>query len=128
MDPDHNSLAPSCATKTQRLAPKLALIATNTLDLFRLLLLAALNVLEVARDPLLLAGLVHELHAVLLERRHGVQRELAILSDQLGGAGDNHWRNGFVGLQEVLYLLRGYGDEMCFDELGVLNNGTGVDD
>ena len=128
MDPDHNSLAPSRATKTQRLAPKLALVATNTLDLLRFLLLAALNILEVARDPLLLAGLMHELDAVLLERRHGVQRELAVLGDQLGGAGDNHCRNGFVGLQEILYLLRGDGDEMCFDELGVLNNRAGVDD
>jgi hypothetical protein len=128
MDPDHNSLAPSRPTQTKRLTPKLTLIATNTLDLLCLLLLAALDVLVVARDPLMLAGLVHKLHAVLLERRHGVQREVAILGDQLGGARDYHRRDRFVALEEVLYLLRRDGDEVCFNELGVLDDGAGVDD
>jgi hypothetical protein len=103
MNPDHNSLTPSSATKSQRLTPQLALVAANALDLLALLLLPALDILKVARDPLLLAALMHELYAVLLERGHGVQRELAIGSDQLRGPGDNHRRDSFIGLKEVFY-------------------------
>mgnify|MGYP001658170334 CR=1 FL=1 len=103
MNPNHNSLTPSRPTKPQRLTPQLALITTNTLNLLALLLLATLDILKVTRNPLLLTAFMHKLRAVLLERCHGVQRELAVLSDQLRGAGDHHRRDGLVGLQEVFY-------------------------
>lgn len=102
MDPDHNRLAPSSPSQTQRLPPKLALIATNTLDFLALLLLAAFDVLEVTRDPLLLTALVHELDAVLLEACHSVQGELAVLGEQLRRSGHDHRGDGLVGLEEVL--------------------------
>lgn len=81
MNPDHNSLTPSGATEAQRLTPYLTLITTNALNLLALLLLSTLDILKVAWDPLLLTALMHELDAVLLERCHGIQRELAVGSD-----------------------------------------------
>lgn len=102
MNPDHHSLAPSSPPQPQRLPPKLALIATNTLNLLTLLLLATLNVFKVARDPLLLAALVHKLDTVLLEASHGVEREFAVLGEQLCGSGNDHRGDGLVGLEEVL--------------------------
>lgn len=81
MNPNHNSLTPSRPTKTKRLAPNLAFITTNTLNLFPLLFLAAFHILEVTRNPLILTGLVHEFDAVLLERRHGVQGEFVVRGD-----------------------------------------------
>lgn len=103
MNPDHNSLTPSRASESQSLTPYLTLITTNALNLLALLLLSTLNILKVARDPLLLTALVHELDAMLLERCHGVQRELAVGGDQLRGPRDHHGRNGLVGLEEVFY-------------------------
>lgn len=128
MDPDHDSLTPSRAPKTQRLPPQLALVAANTLDLLALLLLATLDVLEVAGNPLLLAALVHKLDAVLPERGHGEQREIAVLGDQLRRPRYDHRRDGLVALQEFFYLLRRDGDQVRLDELGVLDDGAGVDD
>lgn len=81
MDPNHNGLTPSRPAKAKGLAPNLALITTNTLNLFPLFFLAALHVLEVTGDPLILARLVHKFHAVLFERSHGVQGELVVRGD-----------------------------------------------
>jgi len=103
MNPDHNSLTPSSATKSQRLTPQLPLITTNPLNLLPLLLLPTLNILKVARDPLLLTTLMHELHAMLLKRSNSIQRELAIGRNQLRRPGNNHRRHRFVGLKEVFY-------------------------
>lgn len=105
MDPNHNSLTPSRPTKSQRFSPKLTLIAAHTLNLLPLLLLPTLNILEVTGNPLLLTALVYKLHAVLLERRHGVEGEFAVLGDQLRRARYDHRCNGFVASQEILYLL-----------------------
>ena len=127
MNPDHNSFTPSRSTESQRLTPHLTFITTNALNLLALLLLPTFDVLEVARDPLLLTALMHEFGAVLLERCHSVQRELAVGSDQLRGPRDHHWRDGLVGLEEVFYYLGGHGDEVGFDVFGVLDDGFRVD-
>lgn len=123
MNPNHDSLTPSRTTKSQSLTPHFALIPSNTLNLLALLLFPTLDILEVARNPLLLTTLVHELHAVLLECRHGIQSKLAIGGNQLRRTRDDHRRDGFVSLQELFNQLRGHGDEMGFDILGVLNDG-----
>lgn len=102
MNPNHNSLTPSCPTKSQRLSPELTLISSDSLNLLLLLLLTTLHILEVSRNPLLLTTLVHKLGAVLLERRHGVQRELTVRGNKLRRAGNDHCRDGLVGLEEVL--------------------------
>lgn len=128
MHPDHDSLTPRRATKAQGLTPKLALVAANTLHLLALLLFATFDVLEIARDPLLLTTLVHKLHAVLLEGGDCVQREVAVFGDQLCRPRHHHRRDGLVALQELLYLLRRDGDQVRLDELGFLDNGSGVDD
>jgi hypothetical protein len=103
MNPNHDSLTPSCPAKSQRLTPELALITTNPLHFLALLLLATLDILKVTRNPLLFTAFMHKLRAVLLERCHSVQGELAVRRDQLRGARDHHWRDGLVGLQEVFY-------------------------
>lgn len=102
MYPNHNGLTPSRPTKSQRLSPKLALVSSNSFYFLLLLLLATLHILEVSRNPFLLTTLVHKLGAVLLERRHGVQRELIVRGNKLRRAGDDHCRDGLVGLEEVL--------------------------
>lgn len=110
MDPDHDGLAPRRAAQSQRLAPELALVAANPLELLALLLLAALHVLEVAGDPLVLTGPVHKLHAVFPERGDRVQRELVIRGDQRRRSRNHHRRDGFIRLQELFDLLSRHGD------------------
>lgn len=98
MNPNHHRLTPSRPPQPQRLPPKLPLITTNPLNLLALLLLPTLNILKVTRNPLLLAALVHELDAVLLEGRHGIEGEIAVLGDQLCRARYDHRRDGLVAL------------------------------
>jgi SRSO17 transposase len=128
MNPDHDSLTPSSTTKSQRLTPKLTLITTDTLDLLSLLLLPTLNILKVARNPLLLTTLMHKFSAVLLEYSNSIQRELAIGRNELRRARDDHWRDSLVGLEEVFNKLRGHSDQVGLDVFGVLDNGFRVDD
>lgn len=128
MDPDHDGLAPPSPSQPQRLPPQSLRVAADALDLPLLLLAPAFDVLVLARYPLVLAALVDKLQAMLLERRHGVQRELVIGGDEGRRPGHDHGRDGLVGLQELLDLLCGDGDEVGFDVLGVLDEDGGVDD
>jgi hypothetical protein len=128
MNPDHDSLAPSSATKSQRLTPQLTFISTNTLDLLALLLLSTLDILKVARNPLLFTALMHEFDAVLLERGNSIQRKLAIGRNQLRRARNNHRCDRFVALKEVFNKLRGHSDEVGLDVFGILDDGFRIDD
>lgn len=128
MDPDHDGLAPPGPSQPQRLPPQPLRVVADALDLPLLLLAPALDVLELARHPLVLTALVQEFGAVLLERRHGVQRELVVGGDERRGPRHDHGRDGLVGLEELLDLLRGDGDEVGFNVLGVPDEDAGVDD
>lgn len=103
MNPYHHRLAPGGPAQTQGLPPKLALITSHPLDFLALLFLATFDVLEVARDPLLLTALVHELQTVLLEGGHRKQRELAILGDELRRAWHDHRGDRLICLEEILH-------------------------
>lgn len=81
MGPDHDALAPAGVGHAQSLAPDLLLLAAHALQLALLLLLAALDVLVLARRPSLLAALLLELGRVLLECGHRIQDELVVVRE-----------------------------------------------
>lgn len=56
---------------------------------------------------------------MLLEGRDGVEDEFVVGGDYLGGAGDGHGGEGFVGFEEVLFEGAGEGDEVRFEVFGV---------
>ena len=127
MDPDHHGLAPRRPSQPERLPPELAFVAAHPLDLLALLLLAALNVLEVTRNPLVLTAFVHKLQAMLLERRDRIQRELVVRGHQRCRPRHHHGRHRLIQLQELLDLLSGHRDEVRLDVFGVLDDGARVD-
>lgn len=112
VSPHHDALAPPSPTQPQRLPPDLLLLLSHAVELALLLLLAALNVLVLPRGPLLLAALLKELGAVLLEGSDGKERELVVLGDLNGGAGHHHGCEGLVAVEEVLARQGGYHDEV----------------
>lgn len=128
MDPDHHGFTPRRPSQPERLPPELALVTAHPLELLPFLLLASLDVLEVARNPLVLTALVHKLQAVLLERRDGVQCEIVVRSNQRRRPRHHHRRHGLVDLQELLDLLGGHSDKVRLDVFGVADEGAGVDD
>lgn len=112
MHPSHDGVAIAGAAEPQSLAPDLPLLLFELAQLLLLGLAASLVEFPLARRPSALAALVQELGGVLLEHRDGVEVELVVLSEQAGAAGDDHGCEGFVGMQEVLDLLRRHGDQV----------------
>jgi len=126
--PDHDALAPLRPAQAQRLAPYLLLLARDTLQLARLLLAPALDVLVLPGRPLLLAALGDELGAVLLEGCDGEEGELVVLRDLDAAAGHDHGREGLVALEEVLARAGGHHDEVGLEVFRVRDEDGGVDD
>lgn len=81
MDPDHDALAPASPPHAQGLAADLALLIGHTVQLALLLFQPALDVLVLARRPLLLSTLVNEFGAVLLKCHNGKERKLVVVVD-----------------------------------------------
>lgn len=119
--PHHYGLAPPGPAQAQRLAPDLLLLARDTVQLLLLLLLAALDVLVLARGPLLLSALLQELGAVLLESRDGEEHELVVLGHLHARPRHHHGRERLVALEEVLPTVDGHYDQMRLQVLGVGN-------
>ena len=72
MHPNHDSLTPSRPAQSKRLTPQLALIAAYPFNLLAFLFLAALDILEVARNPPVLSAVMHKLTAMLLKCSYSV--------------------------------------------------------
>lgn len=126
--PHHDGLAPPGPTQPQRLAPDLLLLARDTVQLLLLLLLATLDVLVLARGPLLLSALLQELGAVLLESRDGKEHEFFVLGHLHAGPWHHHGRERLVALEKVLPAVDGHDDQMRLKVLGVGDEKGGIHD
>ena len=96
MNPDHDRLTPACPTKSDRLAPKFALVTPHSLNFLGFFFAATFGIFEVAGYPFILPSLMGEFCAVFLERRDGIQTEFVVFGDEVRGPWHDHRGYRFV--------------------------------
>lgn len=71
---------------------------------------------------------MNEFGTMPFESRDGVQGELIIGVDLLGGAGHDHGGDGFVAFEKIFHDLLRDCHEVRFEVFGVLDKERGIDD